>query len=480
VGLVLSALAFGAWSATHPMFVLAAAHLVTGDSWGMTLGETVMEPGEGWTSPGTWRWRSLQVEVLPQSERGPTIHLQDVVIGVPRLWWTPGGVVVNVPWATVGALALSFPGVDHRPPPPPLDGPGRLQISLEALTVERFSMRMAPGLNPAVSVDATDVALLTPLWLIPDQRSLTGGVGLGTATATVSGIRVDHVQASRIDFTGDGLEVVAAGKLGEAEVDASLSVAPLFGRPAIAARATLHPGRLRGLSDAVLGPGEMELMGVVDATATLAAGGTLGPGRLSGTADLRIRGAGFIKPESHKAAVVLAVALAPFLKYDDDGNVVVGDLEGGISFTERGVSFDTVSYEAPNSTGELRGYVHGEGISAKLHFHPRPGSGAIEWGLVMRGSTRKPKVALAVPFVLRAWTPCEDPLDCSLVGGSSKADRDDRADDAAAAALAREGRSVARAERRDAQQAERAAAQHQREKDKAEKKEDRVARRKEP
>lgn len=481
IGLVLSAAGVTAWSATHPMFVLAAAHLAAGGSWGMTIDEAVMDHGEGWMSPSTWTWRCATVEVLPQTERGPTIRLRDVVVGIPRAWWTPAGLIVNVPWATVGALALSFPGVDHPAPPPPADGPGRVQIAVEALTVAAFAMRMAPGLNPAVSVDATDVTLQSTLWLVPDQRSVTGAVGVGVATASVAGIRMDEVHASRIDFTGDGLEVVASGKLGAALVDASLSVAPLFGRPAIAARAKLHPTTLHGLADAVLGPGDMQLMGTVAAEATLKAGGSLGPGSLQGTADLHIRDAGFIAPESKKAAVVLAVALAPFLRYDDAGNVVVGDMHGGISFDQRGVSFDSVSYEAPHSTGELRGYVHGEGISAKLHFHPRPHSGAIEWGLVMRGATRKPKVALALPATLRAWTPCDDPLDCPLGGGAPKgSDAKDPDDAAAAAALARDGRVEARAARKADREAEKAASHDEHERERTEKREDRVARRKEP
>jgi hypothetical protein len=481
IGLLLSGLGVTGWSATHPMFVLAAAHLASGGSWGMTLDDAVMDQGEGWMSPGTWSWRCAVVRVLPQTERGPTIDLQDVVVGIPRVWWTPAGLIVNVPWATVGALALRFPGVDHPAPSPPKDGPGRLQIAVGALTVDAFAMRMAPGMNPAVSVDATDVRLQSTLWLVPDQRSVTGAVAVGSATATVAGIRMDEVTASRIDFTGDGLEVVASGKLGAASVDASLSVTPLFGRPAIAARAQLHPATLHGLADAVLGPGDMQLMGAVEASATLQAGGSLGPGSLRGTADLHIRAAGFIAPESKKAAVILAVALAPFLRYDEAGNVVVGDLHGGISFDQRGVSFDTVSYEAPHSTGELRGYVHGEGISAKLHFLPRPHSGAIEWGLIMRGATRKPKVGLALPVTLRAWTPCEDPLDCPLGGGAPKGgDARDPDDAAAAAALARDGRVEARAQRRADREAEKAASHDEHERERTEKREDRVARRKEP
>jgi hypothetical protein len=141
------------------------------------------------------------------------------------------------------------------------------------------------------------------------------------------------------------------------------------------------------------------------------------------------------------------------LRFDDAGNVVVGDFHGDLSFTQRGITFDTVTYEAPHSIGELQGYVRGSAVSAKLHFRPRPNSGAIEWGFVLRGDVRKPKIALALPSVLRAWTPCEDSSNCPLVGGAPRSEPDEgelteaeiaKEARVAAAAVAKEARVDAR------------------------------------
>lgn len=451
LGIVIGLGIFAVWSAIHPLAFVAWSRQALGEgSWRVVVDEATMDYGDGWTTPSSWRWHVKGLAIIGLLPNRPSMLIDDIVLAPPRPSWKDGGLVLTIPWASVQTFDLHFEEVGRQPVLPP-PGTGRFTIVIEQIAVAHFGMTMRQGQNPEVVLDATHVSLVAPFRVLPGQRGLIGKLKLDTAWVTVAGILIDDVHPSRIEFTGLGLEIETGAHLGDAAVDASLAVDPLIGRPEVKISAHLHEGTLDGLANAILGEGKMQIIGRVEVTASMVAGGALGPGNMEGTATVNVIDAGFSRPESHRAAVALAVRLAPFLHFDEAQNVVVGDFHGGVSFTQRGVSFDTLTYETTHSVGELRGYVRSSGMSAKLHFTPRKGSGAIEWGFILRGDLRKPKVALAVPAVLRAWTPCEDPTNCALRGGATTADDDEDADDEkVAAALEREARSEAAEARREA------------------------------
>jgi hypothetical protein len=441
VSLALGTAAIVAWSLIHPLAFVAWSRTALGEgNWRIVVDEATMDYGDGVLSPSTWRWHVKGLAIIGLLPNRASMDIDDIVLAPPRPSWSQGGFVLTIPTASVRNFNLHFEEIARQPVPPP-PGTGRFTLVVEQVAVEHFGMTMRKGLNPEVIVEAEHVSLVAPFYIMPGQRELVGDLALETAWVRVAGVLVHDVHPSRIQFTGLGLAVAATGKIGRAVVDATLAVDPLIGPPEIRMTAHLHDATLDGLADEIMGPGDMQLIGRVEATVTLVAGGKRGPGNMEGTARVNAVNAGFSRPESHRAAIVIAVHLAPFLHFDDDGNVIVGDFHGDVSFTQRGVSFDTITYEAPNSVGELRGYVHSNGMSAKLHFTPRAGHGAIEWGFILRGDVRKPKVALATPASLRAWTPCEDPTNCGLRGGDVPPDRAEaRAEADAEAELARDAR----------------------------------------
>lgn len=454
LGLLLSAPLMALWGVAHPATLLTATQRALGEQdWRVLIDEATFDRGDGWTSPRSWRWRARCVAVVGQLPNSPAMLVDDVTVALPRFTWKADGSTLTLPSVHAHSFELFFDAVTERTEPPPM-GEGGLMIVIEQLTVDHFGLSMQKGLNPEVMVSASDVALLTPLRARPQLRELTGQLSLQVADVEVAGVPVHKVHASRAEFTGRGFAATARGLLGDAVVDVELGVNPLIGRAKIDVWAHLHEGTLAGLARVILGHRDMQLLGKVEVTATLAAGGELAAGELRGTADVRVVEAGFARPESRRSALVLATVLTPFLVFDEAGDIIIGDLHGKISFTQRGVSFDTVIYEAPHSVGELRGYVRGSQVSAKLHFRPRPRSGAVEWGFVLRGDVGKPKIALALPSVLRAWTPCDDPANCPLGGGAPKAEPDAAAAKVTRASAADE-RQQERTEARDARRAER-------------------------
>ncbi len=451
VSLVLGSAAIVVWSLIHPLAFVAWSRTALGEgNWRVVVEDATMDYGDGVLSPSTWRWHVKGLAIIGLLPNRPSMDIDDIVLALPRPSWSQGGLVLTIPTASVRDFSLHFEEIARQPVPPP-PGTGRFTLVVQQIAVEHFGMTMREGLNPEVILDAEHVSLMAPFYIMPGQRELVGDLALETAWVKVAGVLIHDLHPSRIQFTGLGLAVAAQGKIGHAVVDATLAVDPLIGPPEIRMTAHLHNATLDDLADEILGPGDMQLIGHVEATLTLVAGGKRGPGNMEGTARVNAVNAGFSRPESHRAAIVIAVHLAPFLRFDKDQNVIVGDFHGDVSFTQRGVSFDTITYEAPNSVGELRGYVRSTGISAKLHFKPRAGRGAIEWGFILRGDVRKPKVALATPAALRAWTPCEDPTNCGLRGGDAPPDPEDaRAEADAEAALDRDARREAAHARKDA------------------------------
>ncbi|MCB9663953.1 MAG: hypothetical protein H6732_07555 [Alphaproteobacteria bacterium] len=422
---VLLGLLFGSVGATvvllrEPGRVVARARAPLAEQgWALAVDGGTFETDCG-AAGDRWCWRFGAVELLGLRAGRPTLLLADLEIGLPRPGATLHGPALVVPWATVGAFALHFEEVVPQEEPPPAR-PGGLGFAVRELALGRFGLTMREGRGPAVVAEAEEVGLISPFEVRPAARAFHGELTLEHASVEVAGVVIDEVVPERIVFTGPGLDLVARARLGEVVMDATLGVSPLIGRAGVDLRARLHESSLDAIVDAILGPGDLEALGQVQGDVHLRAGGALGPRRLEGEATVDVRDAGFSKPEKGKALVTLAVDLAPFLHHDAERHVIVGDLHGGVSFTERGVSFDSLTYEAPHSVAELRGYVRSRGVSAKLHFHPREGSAAIEWGFVLHGPLRRPKVALAVPAALRKWTPCEDPLHCAVAGGASTA-----------------------------------------------------------
>lgn len=465
IGLALGAVLISGWLAAHPQPAIEIMRRLWPDAMSRVLIEgATFEPGEGWTAPRSWRWHIDHLTVLGTKPQHPTFLVDDLEVAVPEVTWGGDGWVLTVRAAEARRVDMAVGKITERVQPPE-PRPSGFTLVVHALVVEHFALSMERGLNPEVLVDADNVRLATPFVARPLAHELTGSLALDVATVSVAGVRVDDVHPSTLRLEDHGLQVVATGKLADALVDITFDVKPLIGRARIDASASLRRASLTGLGLALLESDSVRFLGSVEAKVTLSAGGDLGPGNLRGKAKVDVTGAGFVRPESKRAAVALAVALAPFLRFDDEGNVVVGDFHGDLSFTQRGINFDTITYEAPHSTGELKGYVHGTAVSAKLHFLPLPHSGAIEWGLVLRGDIRKPKIALALPAVLRAWTPCEDADDCPLVGGAPRGEVE--SEERMAAELAKAARAAAReqhaAERaaRRAEHAEARAAQRE-------------------
>ena len=440
----------------RPSILLPAfTHYTADQDWRIAVDDAVMDYGHGWSSPRTWRWHVTGLTILHKAPHRPTMFFDEMYIAPPRLSWSPDGWVITIPSASVNRFDMHFEEVARQDAPPPVAS-RRLTLVLEQLEVAHFGMTMRKGHNPEVIVEATHATLEGPFWAKPFQRKLAGKLATETAWAEVAGIRFDDIEASRIAFTGLGFEVDAATRVGVSKLDAELQVLPLIGPPQITMTARIHETSMNSLSDAILGVNDMQFIGRIAATATLTAGGKNGPGSVSGHATVNVRDSGFSQAESAKPGLAMAVRLAPFLHFDDDGNIVVGDFHGDVSFTEKGVTFGEMIYEAPHSVGELHGYVRSTGISAMLHFTPRPGSLAIAWGLILRGDLRKPKVALALPAVLNRWTPCSDPHNCGLSGGPTPAEEEAADEEEAALAdLEREARAAAASDRRDERKAAR-------------------------
>lgn len=464
LGLALGALGVSAWLVVRPQLLVDMLRETnpTG-AWTVLIDGATFDRGDGWGSPRSWRWKLGDVTVIGALPHHPSIQIDGLSLAPPLPSLGVDGWVLTFPTLSASRVDLYFGKIEERATPPEPQ-PGGLTLVFSELFIDRFGLSMQRGLSPEVLVDAADVTLDGPFVTRPLGQELVGDLLLRVATVEVAGVRVDDVHPSRLRFEDHGLAVIASGHLGAAAVGITFDVNPLIGRARMDATAEVRHGTLAGLLESFLGPGEMHLLGQVQAKVTLSAGGDLGPGNLRGTAFVNVTNAGFARPESKRAAVVLAVTLAPFLSVEDAGDVITGDFHGDLSFTQRGITFDTVTYEAPHSIGELQGYVRGSAVSAKLHFRPRPNSGAIEWGFVLRGDVRKPKIALALPSVLRAWTPCEDSSNCPLVGGAPRSEPEDdaateaelaRAAKIAAAAVAKEARVDARDARQEDRQATR-------------------------
>ncbi len=434
----------------HPLAFLAWARPYMAEGpWRIVVEDATLDMGDGWMAPGSWRWNVEAFALVSREPHRPSILFQDAVLSPPRVSWGANGLVLTFTTATLRSLDLHFDEIVRQKAPPPV-GTRRLTIVVESIAVEHFGMTMRKGINPEVIVEAENVSLLGDFRVRPFQRQLDGLLALESAWAEVAGIRFDDVHARRVAFVGLGFEVDASGKVGTADFDATMEVLPLIGPPKISMTAHLHETTLDNLADAILGAGDLQFVGRIEVDATLVAGGDLGAGGMAGTAEINVQNAGFSKPNSHRAIVMMAVRLAPFLTFDAEGNVIVGDIHGGVSFDAKGVSLDSLTYDAKHSVGELRGYVRSDGISAKLHFRPRPNSGAIEWGFILRGAVQKPKVALALPAVLRDWKPCTDPNDCAISGGPTTAEAEpEAADEAAVRELEQEAAKAATAAKRD-------------------------------
>lgn len=447
------------WLMVHPLALVGVTRQALAESgWRIVVDDATMDYGAGITTPSSWRWHVRGLAVIGLLPGRPTILIDDLVLAPPRPSWGDDGLVFTTPYAHARRLDLHFEEVTRQAVPPP-PGARTFTLVVQALDLESFGMTMRKGINPEVIVEAANISLVAPFHIHPWRRGLTGELVLERASVDIAGVRIDDIVPSRIAFTGLGFEATVRGKLGDTALDATLAVYPLIGPPQVKVQAHLHEGTLSSLADAILGPGPFSFVGRVEVTAELTAGGDLGRGNLAGSATVNVRDAGFARPTARRGAIVLAVRLAPFLTFNLAGDVIIGDFHGDVSFTQLGVAFDTVTYEAAHSIGELRGYARSNGLSAKLHFRPRERSGAIEWGFVIRGTIRKPKVALALPAVLRAWTPCEDSSDCALVGGKSKTNaREDAEEERVADALARESDATrARATREAARGARRGA-----------------------
>lgn len=380
--------------------------------------DIVLEMPDGPGHPGAWRWRIRGLGFLGKVPDAPVLLLDEATLDVPRIVPTPGGWQVRFPELRVERADLFF-AETKRPEDWAITVSPLERVAIDHVRIERFVLTMAAHADkPEVLVDA-EAVVGTDVSFQPGPRLLTAQVDLGVATASVAGVAFTDVHADDgVQFTGTGLRTHATGTLGEhQQVEVDLVVDPLFRPPKVTLDGVIRDGTLGDLADAILGPGTVAISGALAVTGHLEAGDAVGVGKLRGYATVHVGNADLTLPDDVKDVIVAALHLAPFLRLDGR-TILFGDLDGRVSFTERGVDFDHVVYEAPHSDATIAGYVHSRGLSAKMHFDPRPGEGAVEWGIILRGELDKPKVALAVPAVLRSWEPCHDPLDCPLKGGA--------------------------------------------------------------
>lgn len=271
----------------------------------------------------------------------------------------------------------------------------------------------------------------------PGDRALHGEGSVASTEITVAGVDFHGVHASVLGFDGDGMDVRAAGRLGALPLRASLRLSPLFRPPKVWVQAHVDRGQLRDLSHALLGEDAPMVDGVMSLSGDLEAGHHLGPGALRGQASVDLAGVAFTVPNDAKPGLLLAGRLLPFLRVTDR-TIQFGELVGEVSYTQAGVTFDEVTYDAPHSVAEVAGYVRGDGLSAMMHFRPKPHSGAIGWGFVVHGALRHPKVTLASAPLLNHWSPCDDPLDCGVRGGRAKDSEGDDQDEVVVAKVRRQ------------------------------------------
>lgn len=351
----------------------------------------------------TWRWQVEGLAVLGAPPAGPVVLVDHATLTLPRLRPSATlGLAVEIADVSADEVVLWWP--ERRVP----SAPAWSWSPLAALTVAaaragslEIVMR-EDGPRPELLIDGEGVTV-QDLSLEPRGKQLRGRGAIRSATVSVVGVAFDDVRSDDVRFTGPGLAATAEARLGGDLLRVDLEVSPLMGPPVVALHATMTEGHLSSIAETITAADLTFLEAVVSVDATLLAGRALpGESPVWGEAAVDVRDLALTLPDDLALKARTGLGLAPFVTLQQ-GVAHFPDVAGRVHFTASSLRLDRLELDAPHSVGVLEGRVESTALDARLDMQPRPGHGAIRWGLLVSGDFGHPEVKLAFPPALDRW-----------------------------------------------------------------------------
>jgi hypothetical protein len=161
----------------------------------------------------------------------------------------------------------------------------------------------------------------------------------------------------------------------------------------------LDHAKVRPLLYEALGDDAPDMDGFLTAAATI----DTDPPELTVDVKFLLEEATVLLPEDTKKLILTALKIIPYVELKDH-LVRLGPLSGHVGLEDNVITLVDGRYVADKTTARVDGRMARDYLNARVHFVPEPGTQAMEFGLLLTGTAKHPKIALVDTKVLEAWS----------------------------------------------------------------------------
>jgi hypothetical protein len=353
----------------------------------------------GWLHPSRWQWRIEGFSVVSHQPGTPTLLADVLVVRMPdlRRSWQQRSIVLP----EVDALNFIVAVPDPTPPPPfeeadswPVRG-----LVIDQGVLRGFELVVRDATGTTILADGVDGQIVGFRYDF-GHREMFGHAASRGGHVVVGPIEACNVQAIPVAFAGTTMEARGFGYVGGQRTDVRFSATGLL-RPGadIDAEFDMDEGDLRSLLADILGDQAPNVDGKVSGQAVFESE----PPEAHVGITFQLHDGQVTLADDTRSLVLTALKLAPFVELDDH-LLRLGVLSGHLVLSDGVITLTGGRYQADRSAGQVDGRVDRTSLRARVRFSPEPGASGVPWGILLTGSPQHPKVQLADPEVLEAWS----------------------------------------------------------------------------
>jgi hypothetical protein len=354
----------------------------------------VMLPVGSWLEPASWRFALTGLSFRPGDPKKPDWSTRRITLTLPEPRRSPDGWVAHFPWLRVSGLEIH---AHQQRPPPPWEPVAGVVDAITADVVEIVSASFDAPDDPPIGAAAVEGirGVLTDLVFRPGRREVSAVGEVRIARFTTGAISVHSVHLPNTRLVRSTLTFGGTFRYGQSPGRFSGEVRTFHVRSAVDLEVSLFEASLKDVVATATGS-ESQVDGSLDLELRVQAGGDRPRGQAMIDGHARMRDGRIQLAKDTRFIVLDLIRIAPWVKLNVWNQVVLGDVEGGVSFTRGTATLRGFSYPAGKRTIRMDGTINPEDLYFLVRLMPREGSERrAGFGVVLSGQPGRQRVRLA-------------------------------------------------------------------------------------
>jgi hypothetical protein len=356
--------------------------------------DIVMLPVGSWLEPTSWRFALTGLSFRPSDPKKPDWTAARITFSLPEPRRSGEQWVVHVPWLRVSGLAIH--AHQQRPPPPwePVEG---VVTALTADVVEIVSASFdAPEDPPIGAAEVRGIrGVLNNLVFRPGQREVSAEGDVRIAGFTTGAISIHDAVLSPVKLVRSSLYFGGHFYYGQTPGAFSGEVLTFHTRSSVDLEVSLDGASLKDVVETATGT-DSQVDGSLDLDLRVQTGGERPRGMALIDGRARMRDGTIQLAKDTRFIILDLIRIAPWVELDAWNRVILGDVEGGISFTRGTATLKGFTYPAGKRMIRLDGSINAKDLYLLVRLLPRvEGEGRVGLGVVLFGEPGRQRFRLA-------------------------------------------------------------------------------------